>query len=378
MTNVRIHSLQLYRFPVPFKTVFRHASASRREAENVIVAARTEDGTVGYGEGCPRAYVTGETVESAAAFIQTNTPSILEAVRDIDSLRTWIAAHRAEIDTNPAAFCAIELAILDLLGKRSDRTVEQLLGVPVLGGSFQYSAILGDTPYPIFWWQARRYWRHGFRDFKLKVSGDFSRDCRRVRHLTRRSGEGLRLRLDANNLWPSAAACIDHVAALDAPVFAIEEPTQEGDLDGFRAVANACSTKIILDESLLRPEQLGELPDADLWIANLRVSKMGGLIRTLKIAKNAAERGIGLIVGAQVGETSLLTRAGLTVMAAHRARLWASEGAFGTYLLQRDLTTPCLMFGDAGALDVGPFNFADRPGLGLHVNDSDLSVLTEQ
>ena len=66
---MRIERIDAFRFPVPFKQVFRHASASRARAENVIVAARSSDGAVGYGEGCPRGYVTGESVVSAHEFI---------------------------------------------------------------------------------------------------------------------------------------------------------------------------------------------------------------------------------------------------------------------------------------------------------------------
>ncbi len=373
---MRIEALEIFRFPVPFKTVFRHASASRAAAENVIVAARTDAGTVGYGEGCPRQYVTDETAETAASFIRTIAGSITTSVRDVDSLRDWIAAHGAEIDQNPAAFCAVELAILDAIGRETRRPIEHILGLPALAGSFSYSAILGDTPFPIFWWQVYRYRRRGFQDFKMKVSGDPRRDHRRLSHLHKRIGPNLRLRLDANNLWAAANTCITHIDSLGHPVFAIEEPLQAGDLEGFRQVGEACGAKIILDESLLRAEQLDELTDADRWLANLRVSKMGGLIRTIEIANEAAARGIGLIVGAQVGETSLLTRAGLTVMAAQRQHIVASEGAFGTYLLESDLTAPCLMFGDAGALDIDGYECADQSGLGLHVNEAHLRMLT--
>ena len=81
---------------------------------------------------------------------------------------------------------------------------------------------------------------------------------------------------------------------------------------------------------------------------NVRVSKMGGIGRSLEVVEAAAKLGVGVIVGAQVGETSILTRAGLTVMQAARQSLVAAEGAFGTHLLREDLTEESLMFGDGG------------------------------
>ena len=177
---MRIDEVEVHSFPVPFKTVFRHASASRSRAENLIVAARSDDGLTGYGEGCPRAYVTGETVEGGAAFIRRHVPGISSEVSDAEGLRAWAEAHRQEIDENPAAFCAMELALLDLFGKASGVPVEDVLGMPRLDGPFTYSAVLGDSPYLVYRLQLWRYGSKGFTDFKVKVSGDLGRDRRRV------------------------------------------------------------------------------------------------------------------------------------------------------------------------------------------------------
>lgn len=366
---MRIERLDVFSFPVPFKVVFRHASASRAQAQNIIVKATSDCGHVGYGEGCPRDYVTGETVAGGVAFLDTIAPALKDSVRDERNLKTWIDAHRDLIDGNPAAFCAAEIAILDLIGKVKRQPIEDLVAMPRLTGAFPYSAILGDAPYLAYRWQLHRYWSKGFRDFKIKVSGDLRRDRRKLRAFKQTTDPSLRLRLDANNLWTSADACIRHLEALDHDAFAIEEPLQQGDLEGFRHVGDACGAKIVLDESLSRPDQMAAL-DGGPWLINLRISKMGGIFRSLDIARMAGDSGIGIIVGAQVGETSILTRAAITVMNAYRANLVASEGAFGTHLLQRDLTTPSLMFGAGGMLDTEHMAESRRPGLGLSVDDA--------
>ena len=325
----------------------------------------------GYGEGCPRSYVTGETVEGGAAFIRRHAPGIASEVSDAQGLRSWADAHRREIDENPAAFCAVELALLDLFGKAAGAPVEDVLGVPRLDGPFTYSAVLGDSPYLVYRLQLWRYGSKGFSDFKVKVTGDLGRDRRRLRALRGGRGSLRRVRLDANNLWASADDCIRHLQrASAAEVFAVEEPLRAGDLAGFEQVSEACGVRIILDESLLRASQLEELGSPERWIVNVRVSKMGGIGRSLEVVEAAAKLGVGVIVGAQVGETSILTRAGLTVMRAARQSLVAAEGAFGTHLLREDLTEECLMFGDGGVLTL-PDNAA--PGLGLAVREGMLA-----
>lgn len=372
MRRVRIERLEVFSFPVPFRVVFRHASASRARAENLIVAARSDCGQVGYGEGCPRRYVTGETVEGGLAFIREYADAVTDAVRDEEDLRAWIGSHRNIIDRNPAAFCAVEIAILDLFGKIKLSTIENIVGVPRLEGTYNYSAVLGDAPYLVYRWQFQRYWKRGFRDFKVKVSGDPRRDQGKIGLFRKKADRALRVRLDANNLWTSADECIRDITGLSYDVFAIEEPLREGDLDGFKRVGEECRTKIVLDESLLRPGQLDTLDDPGRWIVNLRVSKMGGIFRSLEVAEKATQLGIGVIVGAQVGETSILTRAALTIMSAIRPNLVASEGAFGTHLLQRDLTSRSLMFGAGGALVTERVANKGSPGLGLQIDTQTL------
>jgi len=366
---MRITRLEVFSFPVPFKVVFRHASASRSKADNLIVAVQSDCGKVGYGEGCPRSYVTGETVETGRAFIGKHRDEICGAVASAQDLRAWIDSHRTEIDDNPSAFCAVEIAILDLLGKVTGCSTEEVLDSAPLEGAFQYSAILGDAPFLAYRWQLGRYWRRGFRDFKIKVSGDLQRDRRKISALKRKADPALRIRVDANNLWTSAEACSRHIADLGYRIFAVEEPLQPRDLDGFRLVSENCSAKIILDESVTRRDDLVGLEDPERWIVNIRVSKMGGVIRSLDIAQRAMQAGIGIVVGAQVGETSILTRSALTVMNAARPSLVGSEGAFGTHLLKEDLASPCLMFGSGGNIDTDKLNLREKPGQGLEIRD---------
>ncbi len=371
---MRIERLEVYSFPVPFRSIFRHASAKRRRGENVIVLAHADNGQTGCGEGCPRQYVTGETVAGGSAFIRAHEGSVVAEVRDEASLRAWIGAHRGVIDLNPAAFCALEIAILDLLGKVESRTVEELIGRPPLIGKFTYSAVLGDAPYPLYRGQLMRYRRLGFQDIKIKVSGDQRRDRRKLLAVAR-IDPPVRVRLDANNLWESVDTCIRHLTALPGTVFAIEEPLRVGDLDGFRRVGEACGTRIVLDESLLRIEQLQELTDPGRWIVNLRVSKMGGILRSLAVAEHAMRMGIGVIVGCHVGETSILARAALPVMQALGPTMIAAEGAFGRHLLRRDLSSPSLMFGQGGVLLADEVQDTGLGGLGLALSTRHLQRL---
>jgi L-alanine-DL-glutamate epimerase-like enolase superfamily enzyme len=351
---------------IPFRTAFRHASAERRETAAVCVRAESGDGIVGWGEGCPRPYVTGETLDSARRFFDAHEAGLRGAIGDLGSLGAWTAAHADDIDGNPAAWCAIEIALLDVLAREAGWTLEGLLDRPPLSGRFAYTAVVGDAEPAAFAAAAERYARAGFTDFKVKLSGDLASDRAKSGALLGLGLPTLRVRVDANNLWAAAPEAIAHLRALDVPLFAVEEPLAPRQYEALARVAEALNTHIVLDESLTRADQLGAaLHHGDRWIANVRVSKMGGVLRSLATVTEAARLGVRVIVGAQVGETSILTRAGLTVAAAAAGNLIAQEGAFGTHLLAHDVCNPSLMFGAAGILDADSCPSLSRPGLGI-------------
>ena len=162
----------------------------------------------------------------------------------------------------------------------------------------------------------------------------------------------LRVRADANNLWHNAEEAITYLHKLHYSFLALEEPVRAGDFAAMTRVSAGLDIPVILDESATRLEHLDALHDEPhRWIANLRISKMGGLLRSLTFAEAACACGVPLIVGAQVGESSLLTRAALCVVNAQRASVLAQEGAFGTHLLVHDVCAAPLMFGNGGLLN---------------------------
>ncbi len=361
---VRIDDLRISRLRIPFKLKFRHASAQRACTQSVWVEARG-NGLQGVGEGCPRRYVTNETLDSAEKFCRGVRADIRRGVRSLDDLRAWQSDRAAAIDANPAAWCAVELALLDLFARENRAPVEDLLGLPRLRRRFLYSAVLGDSAFPAFLKTAARYRAFGLKDFKLKLSGNLEVDRRKLKTL-RKLGIGKeRIRVDANNFWKDARTAADYLTAL-GPVAAIEEPAQPGDYDGMRLIAQRSGARIVLDESTARPAWPQRIAaDPERWIVNVRVSKMGGLLRSLDAVKLLREMAVPIVVGAQVGETSVLTRAALPAAQAAGEALYAQEGAFGTRLLQRDVCSRPVMFGFGGTLDARGFRFSDRAGWGL-------------
>jgi L-alanine-DL-glutamate epimerase-like enolase superfamily enzyme len=353
---------------IPFKHAFKHAAAERAVTETVWIEARGQDGHTGFGEGCPRVYVTGESLQTAAEFVRAHRPGWVGNITGIDTLFDWVARHPTQIDWNPAAWAAVELALLDLIGNTEQRSVESLLGLPELSGSYRYTAVLGDAPPKQFEAQLAAYVRMGFRDFKIKLAGDRARDRIKLDALGAMRIPARAVRADANGVWSDSTTALRHLGALRFPFFAVEEPLRAGDYRGMLRISSELDTHIILDESLLRVDQLGRLADcSDRWIVNLRVSKSGGLLRSLELVSRLRRLGWRAVCGAHVGETSLLARASLIIAQSARDLLVGQEGAFGTNLLEVDVTGTPIMFGPGGVLQVDTLGIGPS-GLGLAIS----------
>lgn len=336
---------------IPFKVSFDHSAASRSTTEAVLVTATTNNGVKGQGEGCPRYYVTGETLESAQRFFNDYNDVFL-GLSTFKQLSDWVAVNQLLIDKNPAAFCAVELALISALAQENKLSIEALLGLCELSGRFRYTAVLGSRKPEVFAGQLQQYLTRGFNDFKVKLFGNPEVDLKNINTLKRSTCNQNKVRFDANNLWSNPNDAIDYMQDLDYPVFALEEPLQVGQYNDKNTVSASLGCRIILDESFKRDADFASIIDTPAsWIINIRISKMGGIIRSLAVAKRACALGVPLIIGAQVGETSILTRAALSVANSYRDQIVGQEGAFGTHLLQEDIVEPPIMFGAGGWLN---------------------------
>jgi L-alanine-DL-glutamate epimerase-like enolase superfamily enzyme len=343
---------------IPFRHAFAHASAVRKQSANVLVRLEDGDGLAGLGEGCPRPYVTGETVDGARRFLEQEAGTIVGQAHDLESLKRWLRINADRVDSNPSAICALELALLDLFARREKVSVETLLGVEQLSKPIKATAVYGSSSSVVFNLQRVRFGLAKMTEAKLKLTGNASRDAGRARLLARRG----RLRLDANNLFPDAASAIAALRSLAPHTWAVEEPVGPRDWQGMVAIAETCGLALVLDESFTTAADLATAPDGPRWVANCRVSKLGGVLRTLDTIAIARERGLGFIVGAQVGETGILARAGLLAASAIGCGLEGFEAAYGTHLLAYDPVAPTVTFDRRGEISPGAFA---GPGWGL-------------
>jgi muconate cycloisomerase len=363
---MRLRSATVYALEIPFVEAFKHSARDRKYCDSIVVRVCDEAGTEGFGEGVPRPYVTGETTEFVLEHVSRLwSEAVGRELPDLDGEATLreieaglpAADHRGLVADN-ASRAALETAILDCVLRRRGASLGRLL--PPRRTKVTYSGVITAGTLETALQQARRLTLIGIGQVKLKVG--FDDDVARIRALREALGPGVSLRLDANGAWTieRAREVLDSVSSAD--IAAVEEPLGRGSLESLARLRREVSVPIMADESLVT------VADAEALIAaqavdsfNVRISKCGGLSRSLRIAGLAAAAGIGIQVGSQVGETAILSAAGRH-LAAHLERVDFVEGSYGTLLLTEDVSADPVRFGHRGEAPL-----LSGPGLGPRV-----------
>ncbi|VFQ47011.1 alpha/beta fold hydrolase [Desulfoluna butyratoxydans] len=352
-----IIQIQSTALKIPLKTTVRHASASRKNGESIWVQARRGELT-GYGEGCPRSYVAGDDLETSLAWVTQKFADDAPSIRNIEDITRWVDNNNAPIDTYPSAWCAVETALLDLFAQERSQSVEKLLGLAEPELSTRYSAVLGNEKPWKFKGQIDLYLTKGMTDFKVKLCGEMEKDQEKLTILETlakdHQAEGLRIRLDANNLWAEdLAGAVTYINQLKGDFFAVEEPLKAKKPKMLSQFSVETGLPVILDESLCTMRDLESYRDLPgQFIANIKISRVGGLLRTKALINSLQSMGWKIIIGCHVGETSTLTRCGLVAASMAGKSLLAHEGAFGDYLMDREPAFPTLTFNRKGNLNL--------------------------
>ncbi|SCY45595.1 alpha/beta fold hydrolase [Desulfoluna spongiiphila] len=349
--------IQATTLEIPLKTTVRHASASRKNGESIWVQA-CKGNLTGYGEGCPRAYVAGDDLTSSLSWVNKIFCSEPCPITNLNKLIRWVEENKCLIDTYPSAWCAVETALLDLFAREQSISIEALLDLPEARRSSRYSAVLGNEKPWKFKGQADLYFVKGMTDFKVKLCGEFAKDQEKLINLeilaNDHRAKNVRIRLDANNLWQEdLTEAVAFIRNLKGNFFAVEEPLKAGHAEALSNFSVETGLPVILDESLCTTQDLEKFRDRPgRFIANIKISRVGGLLRAQSLINTLKSMGWDIIIGCHVGETSLLTRCGLVAAAMAGESLIAHEGAFGSYLLDLEPTFPMLTFSREGSLNL--------------------------
>jgi L-alanine-DL-glutamate epimerase-like enolase superfamily enzyme len=383
-----VTELQLFAVDLPFKVAFRHAAAARTTSESLFLRARLDGDAVGWGESLPRAYVSGESREQAFVLLREQIlPALLgQSFRSLPEVVSFLEKCdgkapaewvRPEVPQS-AAWCSVDLALLDAFGRAAGVPAR-----PAAGGQappatslrgYRYSVVVSTGrgwPYVVSLLKVRAF---RFPHVKLKLEHDDT--LRAARTARRLLGRRVDLRVDANMAWDveQALAVIGQLRAVGIRSF--EQPVASDDLAGLARLVADSGAEIMVDEGLTDRDSLQRfIAHRACTAANMRISKCGGLVGAYARCREALEAGLMLQVGCQVGESSLLSAAHLTLLSALAPLtpgVRYAEGCFGRHLLREDPVSPLVQFRYGGR----PPRRPPGAGLGVEVDQATLQRFT--
>lgn len=259
----------------------------------------TRDGITGTGEGAPivryheDAKGGQEVVESLRELLTT---------ADLRYYRKVMAQVFARVEGEWAAKAAIDIALLDWVGKKHGVPVHGLFGLDPAEAPVTTFSIGIDTP---------EITRQKVRDAEafpvLKVKVGLSSDeatIEAVRSVTRKP-----LRVDANEGWKDKDEAVRKIKWLETQgVELIEQPLPAAMLEEHRYVRERVDMPIFADEACLRPEDIPRLAGAYDGI-NVKVDKAGGLLNALRMIELARALGLEVMIGCMISSSVAITAA---------------------------------------------------------------------
>ena len=363
-----IQSIKIYNLKIPFVRTIKHSLFTRDETESIIVVLQDDDGNQGVGEGTPRQYVTGETLDKSLLAIQRFSKMILgkpfETKTELNKLMADISDSDV-VSQNPAAFCALETALLDLWSRLDNKSIYQLFDSKNKRENLFYSGVIPATNSKNeFIKYVHLIRKLELQSLKIKVT-DIEMGISQLKMIRETLGQEMDIRVDANAAFTADTAIRFIESAKSMNLSAIEQPVPKNDLVGLKKVSRHSEVPIIADESMYTSKGPFHLIDNDICHGlNIRLSSCGGFHRACQIYKKARLKKMMIVLGAHVGETAVLSFAGRNLAMICKDADYL-EGSFSKYVIKEDLVDHDVSFGSRGMVPV-PKNF----GLGVDIKQS--------
>jgi len=350
--GVRIASVEVIPYALPFRELYVTARGSLARRELVLLRLRSDDGLTGLGEAVPMSLRGGADLARVVGELE-----LLSELSELDeaSLGGGIA------NLSAPARCAALTALMDLRGRRAaaEGRSAAASGEPARCNATLVAGEPAAVAEDALGWAAE-----GFSTFKLKLgTGD---DAGQVRAVREALGPEARIRVDANAAWDVDTAKRTLRALEELDVELAEQPVAT--LEEAAEVAAATSIPIAGDESVecrADAERAVALGACDF--AGVKLSKVGGPEEAIAVAEvlpsylsSALDGPVGIAAAAQVAQT---LRESAPVGALDLAHGLATQRLFSSTVA----TVEC-------ELRDGMLHLPPGPGLGIELDERALEA----
>ncbi len=302
LKNIVVSPLSL-KLRLPFVT----ALGEKQISHNLLVRAELSDGSIGHGEASESLAMADQTqANMLEALRRIQAKLVGNPVQDLTQVKkTCRLAWEMEPDF-PTAAAAFESALFDAYCKSRGESLWHFFGAKkeILETSYTISAWPASLAAKV----ARQLFQEGFRQFKIKVSGEMEQDIKRVLTV-HQTIPWVSLWVDANQAFSvtDALRFIAELKRFKVPILFIEQPLKKNDRKGLAELRAKTKLPIALDESLqdkFDARQIVKNKLAD--ILNIKLAKSGitGALEIMEIAKkNRLKLMIGCMAESALGLT---------------------------------------------------------------------------
>ncbi len=363
-------------FPVRYPTVgyfkFFEGPGGAYGRAAVIVKMTADDGTVGWGQSVPIVTWSYETLATATivlrdhfapALIGRDPTDMAEAQRALDE-----ALAPSFTTGMPIARAGLDLALHDLAGKLSGKSLSQMWGLP-RGGPLRLSWTVNARTLDEVDQVVEAGRRRGYRNFNIKVAPDPKFDVQLAARVRKLAPDGF-LWADANGGYDPSVALAVAPKLADAGVDVLEAPLRPNQLSGYQSLKKQAALPILMDEGVVSPVELKQFIRLRMLDGlAMKPSRCGGLVsakRQIEILRDA-----GLMwLGSGLCDPDISLAATLGLFGAFG--LTKPAALNGPQFLTTDvLAEPLKVVGDKIEVPTGP-------GLGVEVDESKVVALMKR
>lgn len=358
---IRLKRMDFFPVAIPLNRPMKMSGSTIAFAENLFVRVESIYGIVGWGEAASAPTMTGETLGGMIAAAQM----IWERIKDCDlrfraSLMTQI---RGAVYGNASAKSAVEMSILDLLGKSYNISIGEFLG-GWHRASLEPMWMLGHAKPEDDIREAREQSDRGYRFFKLKVgTKSLEDDIAAILGVRKAIGNSKKLCADANGglSYNAARRLMRETAA--AELIYLEQPLPDTAIADLAKLNQMNIVPIGVDESIHSRHDIDKHSACGAAAGvSLKLIKVGGLLASVACANRATELGLSINVAAKVAETSLASAA-----AAHLA---ATIENFEWGLSLTHIYLECDPVKNPMMVEDGLVAVPHGPGLGIEIDEA--------
>jgi len=283
------------------KNVFTIARGSKASVNNVFLTI-TRNGVEGYGEAGPNTRYN-ETAETVIQFFERFPFEGLNEVKSERELERFISENSSD-NAPQSAKTAIEMAWLDWWAKSQHHPLWKLWGIPSSLGPLT-SFTIGLDEVSVM--QRKINEADQYPLYKIKLGTDHDREIiEGIRKITKKP-----LRVDANEGWETVDQAKREIEYLEKNgVEIVEQPMHSSMKSELEELKKWSPIPLMADESFTGIEPLTEIADA-FHIINIKLMKIGGLVKAKRTIKEAQELGLKVMIGCMIESSLGITAGGI-------------------------------------------------------------------